>query len=157
MADHDARRQAAVHILSLAGFLVLWAFVASDLLPRPLAFWRAFLVEIAVENYFGHLAATLARVAAAFTVVQPDLTYSTALYHCLISATTVGCAFARFFFFFSFRFPLLRWCRALVRPDLIRRGSGILRPMKMAWPVRGMCPERDVDVVWTRAGTATWT
>lgn len=74
MADHDARRRAAVHILSLAGFVVLWAvvaaFVASDLLPGPLAVWRAFLVEIAVENYFGHLAATLARVAAAFTVAM---------------------------------------------------------------------------------------
>ena len=74
MADHDARRRAAVHILSLADFVVLWAvvaaFVASDLLPGPLAVWRAFLVEIAVENYFGHLAATLARVAAAFTVAM---------------------------------------------------------------------------------------
>ena len=70
MADHDARRRAAVHILSPAGFVVLWAFVASDLLPGPLAVWRAFLVEIAVENYFGHLGATLARVAAAFTVAM---------------------------------------------------------------------------------------
>ncbi|MEE3047797.1 MAG: hypothetical protein VX373_00585 [Pseudomonadota bacterium] len=74
MADHDASRRSAVHILSLAGFVVLWAvvaaFVASDLLPGPLAVWRAFLVEIAVENYFGHLAATLARVAAAFTVAM---------------------------------------------------------------------------------------
>ena len=74
MADHDGRRRAAVHILSLAGPVVLWAvvaaFLASDLLPGPLAVWRAFLVEIAVENYFGHLAATLARVAAAFTVAM---------------------------------------------------------------------------------------
>ncbi len=49
---------------------VVAAFVASDLLPGPLAVWRAFLVEIAVENYFGHSAATLARVAAAFTVAM---------------------------------------------------------------------------------------
>ena len=68
MAGHDARRRAAVHILLLAGFVVLWAFVASDLLPGLLVGWRAFLVEIAVENYFGHLAATLARVAAALNV-----------------------------------------------------------------------------------------
>ena len=73
MADHDARRRAAVHFLSLAGFLVLWAFVASDLLPGPLAVWRAFLVEIAVENYFGHLGATLARVAAAFAAARNGL------------------------------------------------------------------------------------
>ena len=46
MADHDARRRAAVHILLLAGFVVLWAvvaaFVASDLLRGRLAVWRAF-------------------------------------------------------------------------------------------------------------------
>ena len=56
--------------LSLLGFGLLWAAVAwaidSDEIPGPIAVWEALKVQVATEDYFAHLGATLARVAGAF-------------------------------------------------------------------------------------------
>ncbi|MEM7188988.1 MAG: ABC transporter permease subunit [Pseudomonadota bacterium] len=58
-------------VLSLAGFVLLWAIIAevleSRVLPGPLAVWQAYLDE-AANDYWFHMGATLARVAAAFVL-----------------------------------------------------------------------------------------
>ncbi len=58
-------------VLSLAGFVALWALAAelaaSDDLPGPAKVWQTVLRELD-NDYLGHLGATLARVAAAFTI-----------------------------------------------------------------------------------------
>jgi len=58
-------------VLSLAGFVVLWAIIAAALqsrvLPGPVAVWQAYLDE-AANDYWFHMGATLARVAAAFVL-----------------------------------------------------------------------------------------
>ncbi len=58
------------HVISLAGLIAVWAtaaaIVASDVLPGPVAVWHALKDQVATEDYFGHLLATLARVGAAF-------------------------------------------------------------------------------------------
>ena len=63
-------RLAAWHAASIAGLLALWVLAAgladSDVLPGPGAVWQALLTQIATEDYFLHLGATLARVGAAF-------------------------------------------------------------------------------------------
>jgi len=65
-----ARRRLALQAASLAGLVLIWAvtaeIVASDVLPGPVAVWSAFVVQVEQADYFGHLLATLARVAAAF-------------------------------------------------------------------------------------------
>lgn len=70
----SVRRGLAFQFLSLAALLLIWAAVAgaiqSDVLPGPAAVWRAFLEQAATEDYFGHLYATLARVAAAFVLAM---------------------------------------------------------------------------------------
>ena len=57
-------------ILSLGGFCLIWAGIAfalqSRVLPGPWEVWQAYLHESANNNYWWHMGATLARVAAAF-------------------------------------------------------------------------------------------
>ena len=61
-------------VLSLAGFVAIWALVAaliaSDKLPGPVEVWQAMLRQVATNDYFFHLAVTLARVAAAFLIAM---------------------------------------------------------------------------------------
>lgn len=58
------------HLVSLAGLVAIWwlsaAAIGSEVFPAPDAVWEAAEVQVASEGYFGHLGATLARVAAAF-------------------------------------------------------------------------------------------
>ncbi|MEM7268563.1 MAG: ABC transporter permease subunit [Pseudomonadota bacterium] len=58
---------------SLAGLVLIWAIAAwalqMETLPGPAATWEAALFEIRF-GYFGHLGATLARVAAAFLIAM---------------------------------------------------------------------------------------
>ena len=75
------RAQAGMRIVwtlaSLAGFMVLWAALAwllpiywpdtSRTVPGPVAVWQAYVDE-AARGYWVHMAATLARVLAAFTI-----------------------------------------------------------------------------------------
>jgi len=61
-------------LLSLLGFLLIWALAAHLLqdnsLPSPLAVWESLLVEVRSGELFVHLGATLLRVLAAFTVAM---------------------------------------------------------------------------------------
>ena len=61
-------------VLSLAGFVAIWgllaALIASDKLPGPVEVWHALLRQVATNDYFFHLGATLARVAAAFGIAM---------------------------------------------------------------------------------------
>lgn len=70
--DDQAARRIGWTLLSLLGFGALWqalaALIGSAALPGPAEVWRAALFQIANDHYFGHLGATLARVAAAFFV-----------------------------------------------------------------------------------------
>ena len=69
-----ASRRVAIQAGSLAGLVALWwaaaAAAQSSALPGPVAVWAAFLEQVATDGYFGHLAATLARVAAAFLLAM---------------------------------------------------------------------------------------
>lgn len=61
-------------VLSLAGFVLVWALtatiVASDRLPTPVEVGDAVIRQIATNHYFFHLGITLARVAAAFLIAM---------------------------------------------------------------------------------------
>lgn len=61
-------------VLSLAGFVALWALAAaaigSDKLPSPVEVGDAVLRQIATNDFFFHLGITLARVAAAFLIAM---------------------------------------------------------------------------------------
>lgn len=60
-------------VVSLLGLVLVWAvaaaFARSAVFPGPPEVWAAFLRE-AQFGYFGHLAATLARVAASFVIAM---------------------------------------------------------------------------------------
>jgi NitT/TauT family transport system permease protein len=61
-------------VLSLAGFVLVWAvlaaLIASDKLPGPDEVWDALLRQVATNHYFFHLGTTLARVVAAFAIAM---------------------------------------------------------------------------------------
>lgn len=61
-------------VLSLAGFVALWALaavlLASDKLPTPVEVGEAAIRQIATNDYFFHLGITLARVTAAFLIAM---------------------------------------------------------------------------------------
>jgi NitT/TauT family transport system permease protein len=61
-------------VLSLAGFVLVWALlaalIASDKLPGPVEVWQALLRQVALNDYFFHLGVTLLRVAAAFAIAM---------------------------------------------------------------------------------------
>lgn len=65
-----ANSRVAWYAVSIAGLIALWAVAAavatSDVLPGPGSVWQAMQFQISNEDYFWHLGATLARVAAAF-------------------------------------------------------------------------------------------
>ncbi|MEM7522612.1 MAG: ABC transporter permease, partial [Pseudomonadota bacterium] len=60
-------------LISLAGLVAVWtiaaALAASPLLPGPAAVAEAFQREVSL-GYFGHLGATLGRVAASFLIAM---------------------------------------------------------------------------------------
>jgi NitT/TauT family transport system permease protein len=61
-------------VLSLAGFVAIWALaaalIASAKLPTPLEVGEAAIRQVATNHYFFHLGITLARVAAAFLIAM---------------------------------------------------------------------------------------
>jgi NitT/TauT family transport system permease protein len=61
-------------VLSLAGFVALWALaaavIASDKLPTPLEVGESVVRQVATNDYFFHLGITLARVAASFLIAM---------------------------------------------------------------------------------------
>jgi NitT/TauT family transport system permease protein len=61
-------------VLSLGGFVAVWAVLAaivmSQKLPGPLEVWEALARQVATNHYFFHLGVTLARVAAAFLIAM---------------------------------------------------------------------------------------
>ena len=63
-----------IKLVSLAALIAIWALVASFALPRlapgPWPVWLAFLDELRHGDLIPHFAATLARVAAAFTLAM---------------------------------------------------------------------------------------
>ena len=69
----DALPRSLWPVLSLAGFVLVWAVlagvIASPVLPGPEAVWSTFLRE-AGQGYWWDLGATLLRVLAAFTIAM---------------------------------------------------------------------------------------
>src|SRR3546814_16531423 len=63
-----------LRLISIVAFLLLWAGLAaladSNEVPGPLAVLRFLVDEAAAGELFYHLAATLARVAAAFAIAM---------------------------------------------------------------------------------------
>lgn len=76
IADSSASRIkfGSLLLISLLGFILLWALIADALqdnsLPSPLAVWQSLLVEWQSGELFFHLGATLLRVLAAFVVAM---------------------------------------------------------------------------------------